>query len=179
MEQLVWKEIPGYEGLYEVNNMGEVRSIEHYVNAGNGCKRIVKPTVRPQRIMGHGYKTVSLCVDNKSCSKLVHRLVALAFIDNPDNLPQVNHIDGNKENNCVSNLEWVSDDNNKEHSSVAKGGTQRPKRKVIIEELSTGNTLMFDGLREAERHLSLDHKSCQNVIKGRQHHTKGYKVAYA
>ena len=79
----------------------------------------------------------------------------------------------------MSNLEWVTDDENKLHSSIQNGGTQRPKRKVNVVEISTGKVFVFEGLREAERKMNLDHKSALNVIKGRCKHTKGYSISYA
>ena len=92
----VWKPVPDYEGLYEVSNLGRVRSLY------NGY-RILK-----QAIGTRGYKNVCLC--RKGTQKLanVHRLVALCFVPNPQNLPCVNHKDENKQNNEVSNLEWCS-----------------------------------------------------------------------
>lgn len=179
MERLVWKAVPGYDGYYEVSNTGQVRSVEHYVNTLKGSRRLIKPSIKKQRDVGHGYKSVSFCVNGESKTKLVHRLVAQTFIPNPNNLPQVNHIDGDIGNNNVSNLEWVTDDENKLHSSIQNGGTQRPKRKVNVVEISTGKVFVFEGLREAERKMNLDHKSALNVIKGRCKHTKGYSISYA
>lgn len=100
----IWKEIPGYEKKYKVSNLGNVYSNKH--------KRILKPyKVRK------GYLRVDL-FDSKFVRKhqKVHRLVAMAFIPNPDNKPQINHIDGNSANNCVTNLEWCTNDENQKHA---------------------------------------------------------------
>ena len=125
-----------------------------------------------------GYNIVRLHHEGKTKHCLLHRLVAEAFVINADNKPQVNHIDGNIDNNFASNLEWVTDDENKMHSSIASGGTQRPKKPVMAKELSTNIIKFFNGLREAERVLGLDHKCALNVLKGKQKQTNGYAIRY-
>lgn len=104
-EDEIWKEIQGFEGLYAVSNKGRVMNI-------------MSGKVLKNRINTVGYSTVALCKgDGKTKQIYVHRLVAKAFIENPDNLPQVNHIDENKRNNNVSNLAWVTASQNQRHSA--------------------------------------------------------------
>ena len=88
-----WRAVPGYEGLYEVSNKGNVRNVRR-----NTLLRLPKTN--------KGYIRVCLCKNGKIYGKFVHRLIAQAFLPNPDNLPQVNHLDEDKSNNCVDNLEW-------------------------------------------------------------------------
>ena len=178
MEQIVWRPIVGYEGRYEVSNDGQIRSLDRYVESGYGSTRFVQGRTLPIRPNNRGYLTITLFKNGKGFNTPVHRLVAEAFVPNDSNKPQVNHIDGDQTNNHCSNLEWVTDNENKAHSSIAVGGTQRPKRKVLVTEISTGIEQLFEGLRVAERTLHLDHKSALNVIKGRQHKTKGYVLTY-
>ena len=105
-----WRVIPDYPN-YEVSNYGEIRRV--WKNHTN---------LKSTTVNRFGYETVHLSKngENKHCK--VHRLVAAAFIDNPDNLPEVNHIDGDKLNNCVSNLEWVSRSQNMKHAySIGHG----------------------------------------------------------
>ena len=110
MDKEIWKDIPNYEGLYQASNLGNVRSLDKIVNAGNqfGCKFKItkKGKVLKQHINKYGYKRVTLIVDNKAKNFQSHRLIAQTFIPNPNNLPQVNHKDENKLNNKVENLEW-------------------------------------------------------------------------
>ena len=95
----IWRPVVGYEGLYEVSNMGNVKSLDW---KGTGTERIMSP------VNLNGYLRVLFNRNGKRKLKLVHRLVAEAFIPNPDNLPCVNHIDENKSNNHVENLEWCT-----------------------------------------------------------------------
>lgn len=104
-----WRDIQGYEGLYQVSDWGNVKSLK-------------RPRVKKDRILKcsldkDGYVRVDLSKDNKSKTKKVHKLVAIAFIPNPDNLPVINHIDENKENNCVWNLEWCDVEYNNNYGS--------------------------------------------------------------
>ena len=101
--QEIWKDIEGFEGLYQVSTWGNIR----------GARGILKPYKNNK-----GYLKVGLFKNGKDHKKRVNRLVALAFIPNPYNLPQVNHKDGNKENNSFTNLEWVTDEENKEHQKM-------------------------------------------------------------
>lgn len=96
-----WKDIPDYEGKYQVSNMGRVKSLNY---ARRKQVKVLRPGIEKTR----GYLSVTLLKDGKQKTKPVHRLVAIAFIPNPNDLPQVNHKDENKLNNCVDNLEWCN-----------------------------------------------------------------------
>ena len=100
-----WRPVVGYEGLYEVSSYGRVRSVDRYVKVGYGSYRLHKGKVLSPAKNKYGYLAVNLQAGNR-CN--IHRLVAEAFIPNPDNLPQVNHKDEDKTNNSVDNLEWCS-----------------------------------------------------------------------
>lgn len=105
----IWKDVKGFEGYYEVSDLGRVRSVDRVVvDTVRNCERLLKGKLLVQRDNGNGYKTVMFCKEHKLYNKYVHILVAEAFIPNTDNLPQVNHKDEDKSNNCVDNLEWCT-----------------------------------------------------------------------
>ena len=105
----IWKPVKGFEGYYEVSNLGRVRSVDRLVKYSNGQIHLHKGRIlSPGLVHKLGYLQVALCNNGKIKHKMVYRLVAEAFIPNPDNLPQVNHKDENAFNNCVENLEWCT-----------------------------------------------------------------------
>lgn len=116
----IWKDIEGYEGLYQVSNLGRVRSLDRNVLItrldGSKHNHEYKGVLKNQRVHRDKYLITSLCKNGTFKSCKVHRLVAQTFIPNPENKPQVNHIDGNKQNNCVDNLEWVNASENNNHA---------------------------------------------------------------
>jgi hypothetical protein len=107
-----WKDIPDYEGLYQVSDLGRVKSLEKTL-IKNKIKCVYKALIKKPHISKRGYWEIGLCKNSLGITKKIHRLIAISFIDNPKNHPQVNHIDGNRLNNIISNLEWV---NNRENS---------------------------------------------------------------
>lgn len=126
-----WKDIKGYEGLYQVSNLGRVRSLSRYVK--HRTIYILKGKLLKQRTRGKGYLAVTLCKNSKLKHYYVHRLVAEAFIPNPNNLPQVNHKDENKSNNCVDNLEWCDDKYNTNY------GTRNERHSMAIKKRRGGH----------------------------------------
>lgn len=112
----IWKDIKGYEGIYQVSNLGRVKSLKRYSNNNANTKdRLLKPSFNKK-----GYLRVVLCKNGIQYNKTIHRLVAEAFIPNPDNKPQVNHIDEDKTNNRISNLEWMTNKENRNHGTAIK-----------------------------------------------------------
>lgn len=112
----IWKEIKGYDGLYEVSNFGSVKSIDRLVIHSNGLIFNYKGNNLKQECVKNNYRRVTLSKNNKQKRFHVHRLVALHFIPNPKNKPCVNHIDGDTSNNYVANLEWCTHSENEKHS---------------------------------------------------------------
>lgn len=122
----VWKDVPGYEGLYLVSDDGQVMSVDRDILGRNASGeliihrkgKIIKPHLRGRN--GLMYVAVGLSRDGETVAHSVHRLVAEAFIPNPDNLPEVNHKDENTQNNVVSNLEWCDRQYNIDYSKSRK-----------------------------------------------------------
>lgn len=115
----IWKDILDYEGLYQVSSMGRVKSLERYSYKGNRSVQRLKTRILKAGIRKDGYLTVVLRKDGKSTSYLVHRLVASAFICNPNGFNVVNHKDENKQNNDVRNLEWCNSLYNNTYNNIA------------------------------------------------------------
>jgi len=112
----IWKEVKNYEGIYEVSNIGNVRSLDNYIDNKHGSKSFKKGRVLKKFISVKGYLQTSLSKKTIRFNTGIHRLVAIAFIENTDNKPQVNHIDGDKNNNNYYNLEWCTNSENQIHA---------------------------------------------------------------
>lgn len=139
----IWKDVIDYKGYYEVSNLGRVRSLPRYDRLG----RFHAGKVLSDCDNGSGYRVVGFNVNGKQCMKTIHKLVATAFIDNPENKPCVNHIDGNKLNNNVTNLEWVTYSENMYHAVNTGLNTDFGRKRVMCVE--TGQ--IFSSTREAEK----------------------------
>lgn len=127
----IFKDIEGYEGLYQVSNLGNVKAL------GNGGSNSKEKILKPQKIRG-GYLRVGLCKQGKRKMYLVHRLVASEFIENPNNYPIINHKDENPSNNCISNLEWcdVAYNNNygTRNERISKANSISIKGRILSQE---------------------------------------------
>lgn len=124
----IWKDIQGYEGYYQVSNLGRVKSVSRFRASGGGGyvqkERIIKTS------FALGYERCSLWLENKPKDVKIHVLVASAFINNECKKPQVNHIDGDKTNNNLSNLEWVTAKENMIHSYASLKRKHCNKKKI-------------------------------------------------
>lgn len=118
-ENEIWRKIPEFEQNYEVSNLGRVRSIHGYGGVPSGH-------IKATNVCSKGYSIIKLYRDNKCFNDLIHRCVAKAFIPNPTSKETVNHIDGNKQNNCVENLEWVTYSENHLHAFAT--GLRKPSK---------------------------------------------------
>lgn len=114
----IWADIAGFEGYYQVSTYGRVRSLDRYVPDNHNSKRIARGQILKPYKTPKGYLKITLYKDSKKVYKKcrVHRLVAEAFLKNEDDLPEVNHLDGNKSNNALSNLEWCTQEENLRHA---------------------------------------------------------------
>lgn len=112
----LWKQVKGYEKLYEASSLGRIRTIKRKVLAKAGALRMVQAKIRKQYKNKKGYRTVQIWKNGKASTKTVHRMVLEAFIPNTENKPHVNHINSNREDNRLENLEWVTIEENYAHS---------------------------------------------------------------
>lgn len=184
----IWKDIEDYEGIYQVSNLGRVKSLARTVYMTDAKIRKTRDTLLSQHVNEKGYLHVSLTKNGKTRTKRTHRLVAQAFLKNPENLKEVNHRDGNKENNEASNLEWVTRKENVEHAITS--GLFNPKRngiasgilakKAVVATRDGEPTLRFESLRDAERYF--DAPGAAGAIcrccKGKQKKAYGYRWRY-
>ena len=162
MKGEIWKDIEGYDGLYEVSNTGKVKSLNY---RRTGKEKILKPQDN-----GKGYLYVILYKDGKMKSCRVNRLVAQAFLPNPDNLPEVNHIDQCRTNNNVENLEWCTTHYNVEYSQA--------KAVIGINKVS-GLITEFPSAYEASRQTGITRSHICECCNGKANSAGGHYWFYA
>lgn len=151
----IWKEIKDFEGRYMISNYGNVKSLTRNGTLGGAIKIVEK----------HSYLRVRLWKNKVVRTLFVHRLVAQAFIPNPLNKPQINHIDGNKKNNCADNLEWCSASENMEHAY--KNGLRKTRKVAQVKDGKIINT--FLNVYRASKETGIQYASiywCANGVLG-------------
>ena len=176
-----WRDIKGFEGKYMVSNMGRVKSLNYRRTGKEGIMKGVAD--------GHGYLYVKLCKDGKDKKCWINRLVAQAFLENPNNLPEVNHKDEDKTNNCVENLEYCSKSyninygtrNKKAGKRISEKNTNNPKlsKPVIGINKVSGLILEFPSAMEAERCTGINNGNITKCCKGKVNSAGGHIWFYA
>jgi hypothetical protein len=170
----IWKDIQGYEGLYQVSNLGRVKSLERWVQNHGKMQHHPEKIKEPSR-KEKGYRTTQLYKEGKVQNVYVHRLVAEAFVANPDGKETVNHINGNKDDNRAENLEWntYTENNNHAYKTGLNDETHRRNRKgsFLVEQYDENMNLIktYPSIREAERQTGIDSRSISLGIR------KGWK----
>ena len=180
----IWKEIEGTNGRYEVSNTGKVRCLDY--------KMTGKTKELTAGEKAGGYMQLRVRMDGRLKTVVIHRLVAKAFVPNPENKPEVNHKDGNKKNNNADNLEWVSRSENIRHAvksglrnRVAEAARERgkvwikelhkmQKTPVVATNIKTGEQIEFESQQEAAETLKLQKSHISSVLHGNRKHTGGY-----
>ena len=146
-----WKPIKGYEGLYMVSNWGRVKSFDRWVKSRNGSVRFCKGRILKPKKNKWGYLCINLYKNNIRKTYKVHRLVAEAFIDNTDNLPQVNHRDENKLNNNADNLEWCTHEYNINYGTRTERCSKKLSKPVLQYTLDGEFVREWHSIRECGR----------------------------
>lgn len=156
----IWKDIPGYEGWYQGSSLGRIRSLNRWVNGKNGTKakrtgKILKPVILDGR-----YYAVSICNNGKKKVIKIHRLVAETFISNPNNKPQINHIDCDIRNNNVKNLEWCTALENNRHMVINDRANPPIGERNGISKLTRNDVIQIRkriANGEIQRHLAFEY----------------------
>lgn len=175
-QQTIWKQYPKIP-FVEANQFGEIRIVDRVVTYKNGAKHLYKGRVLRQYFNKNGYMYVTFSVNNKTINLIVHRVVATCFIPNPDNLPEVNHIDNDRTNNFVDNLEWCTSQYNTDYREKygvsAKEFSKVLRKPLIAIDLNGFKILWFESQHEAARQLGVNRGNIGSVIKGRHYKTAG------
>ena len=175
-----WRDIEGYKGLYQVSNTGKVKSLERTVwNKGTGCYMTVHERILKGYDDGKGYLRVDLCKEGKVKQSLVHVLVATAFLDNPYNLPMINHRDENKENNNSENLEWCTSKYNNNYGTRTQRVAEKLSKPIFSIDKESGEIREFSSIMEASRQTGIDNRKINDCLKGRRKSAKGFYWHYA
>nr|DAE13503.1 MAG TPA: homing endonuclease [Siphoviridae sp. ctVif31] len=166
MNKVIWKPTYAYGEQYEISNTGIVRN------------KFTKKELSLQKD-NKGYLRARLSLHDKKITVKVHRLVAQAFIPNTEMKPQVNHIDGNKENNCTENLEWVTNSENQLHAyknnlNYVTGKAGREKIPIIQIDINGKIIERFDSIGEASRKIGIQRQNIEKVIRGERLRAGGF-----
>ena len=164
-----WKDIKGYEGYYQVSDCGKVRSLNRIVKHGYSKRQAVKGRVRKNHLTLAGYLTITLSREAKYEIFAIHRLIGLHFIKNPKNKKTINHIDGNKLNNCVDNLEWATHSENTLHAYKLGmiNNTGCSHKKVIQYDLNGVELNRFKSMADASRETGISRTGIIGCCSGR------------
>ena len=173
----VWKDIEGYEGLYQVSNYGNIRSFMDK----NGQKRVL--LLKPQNATG-GYFVARLYKNHKGKTIKIHRIVATTFIPNPHNYPMINHKDEDKTNNCVWNLEWCNNSYNQLYGALPEKkrilNTNHPSKSVPVKQFTLEGKLVaeYPSQSEAARKTGIPQSCICNKCAGKTKITHNYIFTY-
>lgn len=172
-----WKYIEGYEGIYQVSDLGRIRSVDRYVKHSRGeFKKPKKGKVLKQcDTSKSNYTTINLSKNGKTKTYYVHRLVALAFCVKEEGKNYVNHIDGNTRNNNYRNLEWCTAKENSRHM-VKNGLFKNKEKETILEKIETGERLEFVNRTEACKFLNRTSSYILQKIRLGKNEFLGYRL---
>lgn len=187
----VWKDVVGYEGLYEISSFGRLKRLKRTTLGKSGVEYNYPELIIKGDYDKDGYIRTTMSKDKKKKTKKIHRLVAEAFIPNPNNHPEVNHLDEIKDNNHVSNLEWTTTKGNANHGTRNERITNHPnqlakingwKKRVRVTNLKSGKIKIYESATKAGDYLGLHQtlvsRGCRNNTIIGKSKGDGYKVEY-
>lgn len=167
-----WKDINGFEGLYQVSNLGDIKRLKTKKIGGKGGYE------RKQHILSKcntkGYLKVDLWKQNKKYCFLVHRLIATAFIPNPNNFPQINHKDEIKDNNSIDNLEWCTDKYNRNYGTAQQRIAESNSKPVTQLTLNGEFVRTYDSRVHAEKETGISSSQISECVTGRRKTSHGF-----
>lgn len=172
----MYKSIKGYEGIYEINELGEVRSVDRIVKLQNGGTRKRKGKELKPSMNERGYAMVGLHKNGILKMRSVHRLVAETFLPNPDDLPEVHHLNHDRKDNRACNLQWVTRaEQRDDHWTKAQSKANGTKLRVV----GHGIDKIFISAQEVERELGVSNSNALLVAKGIRKQANGYRIYFA
>lgn len=169
----IWKDIKWYKGLYQISNMGRVKSLERNVVRGRGGLYKIEEKILKSDKNRDGYLFVHLCKNGKRKHHLIHRLVAQAFIPNPHNLQQVNHRDENKTNNRVENLEWCDAKYNMNYGTSIERIIKYNSIPILQFTLDGKFIRKWNSAKEVQKELGFNNSNIGNCCKGKNYKSVG------
>jgi len=182
----VWKDIRGYKGLYQVSSLGRIKSLKRIVYRNKQKWCVIDAQILKEKIQSNGYSAQCLC--NKAVKKYftVHRLVAIAFIPNPENKKEVNHKNFDKTDSRVENLEWLTPKENIQHAlkggrkvGISNLGADHHCSKAVIKMSLDGVDLQkYDSIAMAAEDNGVTSPSISGVVRGKEKTAAGFKWKY-
>lgn len=190
-EKEVWKDVVGYEGLYEISSFGRLKRLKRTTLGKDGVEYNYPELMIKGDYDKDGYIRTTMSKNKKKKTKKIHRLVAEAFIPNPNNYPEVNHLDETKDNNHVNNLEWITTKGNANYGTRNKRIAKHPnqlakinnwKRPVRITNLKNGKVKIYESATKAGKELdfcqTLVSRACRKGIVMGKMRNEAYKAEY-
>lgn len=183
----IWKDIEGYKDYYQISNLGRVKALKRRIIKSNNYRNTKERILKINK-SSNGYLTISLSMFCNGKTFRIHRLISVAFIDNPENKPCINHIDGNKFNNTIENLEWCTYSENAIHayknglripSALGKLGINNKGSKLVYQYDLEGNYInQYNGTQEAHRMTGVHQGNIAACARGKYSHAGGFIWKY-